>query len=241
MKGRGIGLAVALAVLAGLLAWSGTASAETLRVLLPIGGGYTEEDQIAIAEAYMAAHPDVQVEMEFVGWDALWDRIITSIATGNAPDVIYIASRWIPALADMGAIIPLDPYIDEAKWALYYPAVWESVEYQGQHWGIVRAMSTKALLYNKTLLEAAGVELPMTSWEAILEAARRVHNPPEVYGFGLPANRFVSTVTEFQNWLYANGARITNEEGVATVDSPAAVEAMEFYFGALKAYAQPSP
>jgi len=232
---------VAVAVVVSMLALSGTASAETLRVLLPIGGGYTEEDQIAIAEAYMAAHPDVQVEMEFVGWDALWDRIITSIATGNAPDVIYIASRWIPALADMGAIIPLDPYIDEAKWALYYPAVWESVEYQGQHWGIVRAMSTKALLYNKTLLEAAGVELPMTSWEAILEAARRVHNPPEVYGFGLPANRFVSTVTEFQNWLYANGARITNEEGVATVDSPAAVEAMEFYFGALKAYAQPSP
>lgn len=240
MKRLGIGL-VAVVAIVSMLALSGTASAETLRVLLPIGGGYTEEDQLAIAQDYMAAHPDVKVEMEFVGWDALWDRIITSIATGNAPDVIYIASRWIPALADMGAIIPLDEYIDEEKWNLYYPAVWDSVEYKGQHWGIVRAMSTKGLLYNKALLEAAGVELPMKSWDEILEAARKVHNPPHVYGFGLPANRFVSTVTEFQNWLYANGARITNEEGVATIDSPAAVEAMEFYFGALKEYAQPSP
>lgn len=239
VKRLGIGLVAVMVVV--MLALSGAASAETLRVLLPIGGGYTEEDQLAIAEDYMASHPDVEIEMEFVGWDALWDRIVTSIATGNAPDVIYIASRWIPALADMGAIIPLDEYIDEEKWELYYPSVWESVEYQGQHWGIVRAMSTKGLLYNKTLLEEAGVELPLETWDDVLEAARKVHNPPEVYGFGLPANRFVSTVTEFQNWLYANGARITDENGVATLDSPEAVEAMEFYFGDLKEYAQPSP
>src|SRR5690625_700046 len=98
-------------VLAVLLVAGGTVFAQqSLRVLLPIGGGYTEEDQQAIAQGFMEERPDVDVQMEFVGWDALWDRIITSIGSGNPPDVVYIGSRWIPALADLGAIIPLDEY-----------------------------------------------------------------------------------------------------------------------------------
>lgn len=232
----------ALVLVACLLGAAAAASAApaTLRVLLPIGGGYTEEDQQALATEFMRQRPDVRVDMEFVGWDALWDRIITSIAAGNAPDVIYIGSRWIPALADMGAIIPLDEYITQEKYDLYYPTVWDTVRYDGKIWGIVRAMSTKALLYNRSLFQQYGVQAP-TNWDEVLEAARKLHHPPNLYGFGLPGNRFVSTVTEFQNWLYANNGRITDEQGRATIDRPEAVEALDFYINGLGQYAQPSP
>ncbi|WP_324667920.1 ABC transporter substrate-binding protein [Geochorda subterranea] len=232
----------ALVIVACLLGAAVAASAApaTLRVLLPIGGGYTEEDQQALATEFMRQRPDVRVDMEFVGWDALWDRIITSIAAGNAPDIIYIGSRWIPALADMGAIIPLDEYITQEKYDLYYPTVWDTVRYEGKIWGIVRAMSTKALLYNRGLFERYGVQ-PPTDWDEVLDAARKLHHPPTLYGFGLPGNRFVSTVTEFQNWLYANNGRITDEQGRATIDQPEAVEALDFYINGLGQYAQPSP
>ena len=93
-------------------------AARTLRVLMPIGGGYTIEDQEAIAKEFEKTHPDVKIQMEFVGWGELWNKIITSIGAGAAPDVMYIGSRWIPALADMGAIIPLDKYITPEKKAL---------------------------------------------------------------------------------------------------------------------------
>ncbi|NLG69550.1 MAG: sugar ABC transporter substrate-binding protein [Firmicutes bacterium] len=232
----------ALVLVACLLGAAAAASAApaTLRVLLPIGGGYTEEDQQALATEFMRQRPDVRVDMEFVGWDALWDRIITSIAAGNAPDIIYIGSRWIPALADMGAIIPLDEYITQEKYDLYYPTVWDTVRYEGKIWGIVRAMSTKALLYNRGLFERYGVQ-PPTDWDEVLDAARKLHHPPTLYGFGLPGNRFVSTVTEFQHWLYANNGRITDEQGRATIDQPEAVEALDFYINGLGQYAQPSP
>lgn len=222
------------------LAAPAAAAPVTLRVLLPIGGGYTEEDQLVLAQDFMKERPDVRIDMEFVGWDALWDRIVTSIAAGNAPDVIYIGSRWVPALADMGAIVPLDEFITKEKYDLYYPAVWDTVRYQGKIWGIVRAMSTKALLYNKALFQKYGVQ-PPTNWNEVLDAARKLHHPDDVYGFGLPGNRFVSTVTEFQNWLYANDGRITDATGRATIDSPEAVEALDFYVNQLGRYTQPSP
>ncbi|HBT26543.1 MAG TPA: hypothetical protein DEA58_07675, partial [Pseudothermotoga sp.] len=57
-----------------------------LRVLMPIGGGYTIEDQEAIAKEFEKMYPDVKIEMEFVGWEELWNKIVTSIGAGAAPD-----------------------------------------------------------------------------------------------------------------------------------------------------------
>lgn len=235
-------IALFTALLIALWAGSGTVLAQQqLRVMLPIGGGYTEEDQQAIARGFMQERPDVEVQMEFVGWDALWDRIITSIASGNPPDVIYIGSRWIPALADLGAIIPLDQYISDEKRALYFDSVWDTVTYDGQVWGIVRAMSTKAVIYNKDVFAEAGVDVP-TNWDELLAAAARISETANVAGFGLPANPFVSTVTEWQNFLYANGGSIVDSETLAaTINSPEAVYAFEFYFRDLAQYAQSAP
>lgn len=232
-------LVIVLAVL--LVASSAVFAQQTLRVLLPIGGGYTEEDQQAIAQGFMRERPGVDVQMEFVGWDALWDRIITSIGSGNPPDVIYIGSRWIPALADLGAIVPLDQYVSDAKRSLYFDSVWDSVTYNGQVWGVVRAMSTKAVLYNKDVFAQAGVVVP-TNWDELLAAARTISETTNVAGFGLPANPFVSTVTEWQNFLFANGASIVDPDSLAaTINSPAAVHAFEYYFRDLAAYAQAAP
>lgn len=229
-----------VASLLAVMLFTTTVSAEqTLRVLMPIGGGYTIEDQKAIALGFEAAHPGVNIEMEFVGWAALWDRIILSIATGMAPDVMYVGSRWIPALADMGAIIPLDKFISPEKKAMYPETVWETVSYEGEIWGIVRAMSTKVFVYNKTLFEENGVAIP-TNWDELLEAARAIHNPNAgIYGIAMAGRAFVSTVTQFQKYLFANAGRIVDAEGNIVINDHRAVTALEFY-KKLSQYAQPA-
>ncbi len=211
---------------------------EVLKVLMPIGGGYTIEDQEAIAREFEKDNPGVKIEMEFVGWAELWNKIITSIGAGAAPDVMYIASRWIPVLADMGAIIPLDEYITPEKRELYYDMVWDTVTYNGHVYGVVRAMSTKVFIYNKKLFEENGVKIP-TTWDELLEAAKKIHNPAKgVYGIAMAGKRFVSTVTQFLQYLYANDGKIVDEEGNVVIDKPNAVRALEFY-KELSNYAQP--
>jgi len=211
---------------------------EVLKVLMPIGGGYTIEDQEAIAREFEKDNPGVKIEMEFVGWAELWNKIITSIGAGAAPDVMYIASRWIPVLADMGAIIPLDEYITPEKRELYYDMVWDTVTYNGHVYGVVRAMSTKVFIYNKKLFEENGVKIP-TTWDELLEAAKKIHNPARgVYGIAMAGKRFVSTVTQFLQYLYANDGKIVDEKGNVVIDKPNAVRALEFY-KELSNYAQP--
>lgn len=229
-------------VLVLVLAMSSVAMAQQqLRLLLPTGGTYTERDQTAVVEQFMQQRPEVNVQIDFVGWDGLWDRILTSIASGNAPDVMYIGSRWIPVLADVGAIVPLDEYVSQEKYDLYFDTVWDTVTYDGQIWGVVRAMSTKAVLYNKDVFAEAGVDIP-TNWDELLAVAKRIQETTDVAGYGLPADPFVSTVTEWQNFLYANGGNIVDQETLAaTINSPQAVEAFEYYFRDLAEYAQSAP
>jgi len=221
-----------------LLAVFSFSAERVLKVLMPIGGGYTIEDQEAIAREFEKDHPGVKIEMEFVGWEELWNKIITSIGAGAAPDVMYIGSRWIPALADMGAIIPLDEYITPEKKAMYYDTVWDTVTYKGRIWGVVRAMSTKVFIYNKKLFEENNVKIP-TNWDELLEAAKKIYNPDKgIYGIAMCGKKFVSTVTQFQQYLYANGGKIVDEKGNVVINDEKAVRALEFY-KELSKYAQP--
>lgn len=216
----------------------------TLNVLLPIGGGYTIEDQEAIGEEFEESNPDIDVEMEFVGWANLFDDIVTSIGGGNAPDIMYIGSRWIPQLANMGSIIPLDEYLTEEKKEMYPEKVWNTTTYKGEIYGVVRAMSSKALIYNKELFEEAGLdpEDPPETWDELHSYAKKIDALGEnINGFGLAADKFTSTTSQFLNFLYANGGRVVNEEGEVILDQPEAIEALDFYAKKLPEVSESSP
>jgi multiple sugar transport system substrate-binding protein len=151
---------------------------------------------------------------------------------------MYIGSRWIPALADLGAILPLEKYVSAEKKAMYYNTVWDTVTFKDEIWGVVRAMSTKAFIYNKDLFEENNVSVP-TNWDELLEAAKTINDPDKgVYGIGLAGKRFVSTVTQFQQYLYANGGNIVNKDGEAIINNENGVGALNFYVE-LSKYSQP--
>ena len=213
---------------------------QTLTVLMPIGGGYTIQSQEVIAKSFEQSHPGVKVNMEFVGWANLWNKIITSFGANAAPDVMYIASRWIPALASMGALAPLDNYITVQKEHMYYPSVWSNLIYKGHYYGVPRAMSTKVFIYNKKLFKEAGITKVPTNWKELLEDAKKIYNPKKgIYGILMAGKKFVSTVTQFEQYLCANGGEIVNPEtGKVEIDSPQAVAALKFY-KELSKYAQP--
>jgi multiple sugar transport system substrate-binding protein len=54
----------------------------------------------------------------------------------------------------------------------------------------------------------------------------------------MAGKRFVSTVTQFQQYLYANGGNIVNPEGEAIINNENGVDALEFYVE-LSNYSQP--
>ncbi len=225
-----------LLVTAVMLAFSD----QVLTVLMPIGGGYTIQQEQAISTGFEQSHPGVKVDMTFVGWGDLWNKIVTSIAAGSAPDVMYIGSRWIPELANMGAIVPLTSYITPQKKDMYYPTVWNTVSYKNEIWGVEKSMSTEVFIYNKKLFEDAGITSTPTTWNELLNDAEKIYNPSkEIYGIAMAGDNFISTLSQFQNYLYANNGWIVDPttNKVAINETPA-VQTLTFY-KELSQYAQP--
>jgi len=229
-------LVVVLVLTLGVMALA----TQTLTVLMPIGGGYTIQNQEMLAKSFEQAHPGVKINMEFAGWSDLWNKIVTSFGANAAPDVMYIASRWIPALASMGALSPLESYITVQKENMYYPSVWSNLVYEGHYWGVPRAMSTKVFVYNKKIFKENGITKVPTNWNELLEDAKKIYNSKKgTYGILMAGKKFVSTVTQFEQYLCANGGEIVDPKtGKVEINSPQAVEALKFY-KELSHYAQP--
>ncbi|WP_417709877.1 ABC transporter substrate-binding protein [Roseibium aggregatum] len=225
--------------IAGVLAFGLTAAqAETLRF-------WTTEEQperLAKQEEMAAAFKEktgIEVNVIPVTESDLGTRTTAAFAAGDLPDVIYHTLQYALPWAEAGILdteaatevfekLGADTF---APGAVAMAAVEDgvaSVPVDG--W-------TQMVIYRKDLFEENGLAAP-DSYEDILAAVEKLHNPPEMFGFVAATKvdeNFMSQVLE--HVLLANGVSPVGEEGFEPLDEQKTVEALEFY----KAIAKASP
>ncbi len=79
-----------------------------------------------LIEKFERENPGVKIQAEMVAWDTYFQKLLTSIAGGNPPDVSQVKLWWQPQLVEMKALQPLDAYIE--KWpgrTDVYENIWE--------------------------------------------------------------------------------------------------------------------
>lgn len=236
---------VGMLIIGGVFVFAQEAEAEeeTIEVLMPLGGGpYQKEHLTSLIEVFEENNPEVKVEPTFVAWPQLYQKEVTLIGSGAAPDVMYIPARWTPFFARLGALTPLNDYISQEKYDMYPENTWKALTYKEDILGVPRAISTKMMLYNKDLLEQAGVDELPENWDQLMDAVKKVHNPEEgVYGIGVGAKETVNVSSQFFNYLFANGGKAVDQEtGEIKINDKKGIEALKFYRD-LTEYAQPSP
>jgi multiple sugar transport system substrate-binding protein len=148
-------------------------------------------------------------------------------------DVAYINTDWIAAaheqraLADLSGLIrvnPPDGYPD--AWA---PSMLRLQQIGGQVLGLPYHDGPECLIYRKDLFEQAGLAVPET-WDDFPSAARRLHRP----GQGQFGTIFAAypdghnTVYDFCLQLWTRGGELVDATGRIRLDSPEAVESLEF-------------
>jgi multiple sugar transport system substrate-binding protein len=201
-------------------------------------GGAGEE---AVVRGQIESAEDVlgiAVELQMVPWGQAYNKIMTMVLAGNAPDIAYLGSRWIPKLAEVGAIVPI--YEPEPVRAEYFESIWPMVTWNGKIYGIPRAFSSKVVYYNTDLFKKAGIEVPPSTWAELRAAAKAISDKTEAYGFALAGEKFVSTTSQFFSFLFQNGGGVFDSEGDVIINNANGVEALEFY-ASLAEYAQPGP
>ena len=234
------GLALALTACAGGI--GGEADGEVTSLTVVAANSPWVEGLKTLAADY-EAETGVEVTIEAYGNEQLNDNYKVKLNAQSddfdvmafqVQDVMREFSRngW---LTDMTDYVGSD---DEWNWDDFQQAARDAVELDGTVYGVPVMTERQIVYYRTDLLEAAGLEVPETL-DDLEAAAAALHDPDNgMYGIAMRGSR-VPLVTQLSSFLYSYGADFQDEDGNATIDTPEAVEAIEFYGNLLSSYGPP--
>ena len=181
--------------------------------------------------AFEAAHPEIAVEPVRIPYLQNLQQFINSSQGGEAPDLVrlsdtelgrigHISVEGLPLLED------LRPHLTPVQRSRFEPRALNAMRYGTSLYAIPVSQGTLALIYNKALFDAAGVDYPRDDWTTDdLIAAAKSLTGDDALGFAVPLKWsywFIPFLTGF-------GATLFDAEDNPTLDSPGSERALEWF------------
>lgn len=253
MKARSTLAAATIAAvgMAGLAGCSGGAPSgsddgadESITVMYSKTDSFTALDTVLTKakEDFEKDNPGVTVKLEPVtaSDDDYKTKLQLALGSGDsAPDVFYEDTFTVRSDAEAGYLLDLDDHLaDWADWKLFDDnAKLAGAGADGTVYAIPLGTDTRVIWYNKTVLEAAGVDVPWQpeTWQDILDAAAQIKaSSPDVVPFNMYAGTGTGEGTVMQSFyelLYGTGdgkGLFDDESGKWIVESQGFVDSLEF-------------
>ena len=146
----------------------------TLNALFMKQAGYSEDDVRAMTDAFTAANPGVKVDLTFVAYEALHDKIVAAAAAGTY-DVVLIDVIWPAEFGTKNVVKDVTSKYPDSWGRDILGGALDTAQYQDRYYGVPWILDTKYLFYNESLLGKAGVDASqLDTWDGVLQAARAV-------------------------------------------------------------------
>jgi multiple sugar transport system substrate-binding protein len=184
-----------------------------------------------LVDEFNASH-DVQVEVSSGGVtvDDMLPKVISSIAAGTYPDVVYLYGSWAANIAKSGKTVDLSDRVDEPgfAWDDFWDSSKQIVSPGGKVIGFPALIDNLSVIYNKDIFDAAGVAYPSAdwTWDDFRQVAKELTDPAKhIYGVNYPVSGDLDTVWRFFPGLWQRGGQILAEDNSqATFNSQAGVD-----------------
>lgn len=158
----------------------------TVRVQTPAIPNTLAMTQLS-ADQHMEAHPNVEVVVEETIYGEIARKTETGFVAGTLQDVCYGHMRWLFIGCHKGIYASLEDYIASdppEDFEDFFPRWMEVNKFEGQQYQLPESAKpgpVASIIYNKQLLEEAGVDEPTEDWTWLdmAEAARQCANPDE--------------------------------------------------------------
>lgn len=107
-------------------------------------------------------HPGIKVQDVPVPYDNLHQKLVTAVAGGQLPDVVRADIIWVPELANLGVLEPVDKSMADFKTlsAGTYPGPLATNYWKGHYYGLPLDTNTRTFNYSPAVLKAIGVAAP---------------------------------------------------------------------------------
>ena len=206
-------------------------------------GSVNNPDMVTMQELssqFEADNPDIKLEWLFLDEGTLRSRITTDVATsGGSFDLVTVGAYETPLWAANGWISSIDKlsqeYPDDVanyNFDDILPAIRAGISYNDELFAVPFYGESSFTMYNKRLLDAAGVTMPENpTWQEVRDIACKVNDPANgVYGIvlrGKPGwGDNMAPITTVVNTF---GGQWFDAEGHPTIDTPEWKEAITFY------------
>ncbi len=203
---------------------------------------WTREDELGanqeLVRKFEAVHPNLAVRIINVpgSYEAM-AKLHTMVAGGQPPDIasihggFHLGFAQSGALANLGQVTAEDSSFDLKD---FHPRLLDLCRWQGKLYSLPRYTSIYALYYNKDLFDAAGVPYPSKqgqwTWSQYLDTVRKLTLDQDGDGKTDQWGAYIDFwQARLYPWLWQNKASLLDvEKGVLTLNTPAAVEALQF-------------
>lgn len=138
-------------------------------------------------DAFEKSHPGVKIKWVDVPFSEGEKRTLTALMaaqwnSGNIPDVINLNPDFSAILASRKALVDMNQYITPEQKAEYLPVAWDTSSLKSQTFGLPWYITSSITIYNKGLLEKAGLSSPPSDYDHLIAYAKTVKDKTSGYG-----------------------------------------------------------
>lgn len=242
MKSKFLGLLLLFVAVIGIFGCT-VKNEDVNKTVIKVACWGTPEDLSIIKntlKGWEKLNPHVEIRIESVVYSSYVNKVLTRIAGGAAPDVIFTEVDMFADFFDKDPFLDLTPFIEKDEnfnINEYFSEVVDRFTIDGKIYCIPRDTAPFAcVFYNKDLFDKFGVEYPTDDWDwdEMVEKAKKMtvveNNRVVSYGFFAWA---------WQNFVYSNGGSMVDDvknPTQCTLNSDAAVEGLQFHTDLIQKY-----
>ena len=170
-----------------------------------------------------------------IPWEAMENKILTSISAKTAPDVVNLNPKFASQLATRNAWLNLNEVVTPEVTATYLPKIWQASTIEvcqenncsDRTFGIPWYLTTTITIYNKKLLAAAGIKQPPQTYQELATVAKKINEKTGKYAFFIT---FVpSDSGDVLESLVQMGVNLVDESGKAAFDTAEGKAAFQYW------------
>jgi multiple sugar transport system substrate-binding protein len=204
------------------------------------GGGEVQHLEKIIIPAFEKSHPGIVVKDVTVPYDDLHTKLVTAVAGSQLPDLVRSDIIWVPELANLGVLAPLDKDMPDFQTykAKVFPGPLATNYWKGHYYGLPLDTNTRIWIYNPAALTAIGASGPPKTFAQLVSMSAQA----KAKGMYLYAESGTSG-WNLLPWIWSNGGSLTNKtytKATGYLNGPKSVAAIQMLVDLYKAGEMPN-
>lgn len=192
-----------------------------------------------VIDTYNEQNTNAKIILE--GGDEDFDTL-NSLLNDDQSNTIYVLPyRYVSYFGSQEVLSNISAEFTNEE-GFYYPELWNLGKSNNNQFGIPWVSHSICLIYNKDILDQAGVKIEsIVSLETLVDALELVKTNTDAYGIGLVGKNHNDISWMVNQFIYGFGSRlIDNSKTKVLINNDQSKQALTFYKDTLGQYAQPT-